>query len=63
MRRWTRLDLWLPTSGEWIKNRLIFIFIPVQSECNFYDFSWKKEFMEARLPLVLDSHRVSLGKA
>lgn len=44
-------------------NRLILIFIPMPSEYNFYDFSWRKELMEARVPLVLDSHRVSLGKA
>lgn len=51
------------TSGEWIMNRLIFIFIPMQSEYNFYDSSWRKELMEAGVPLVLDSHRMSLGKA
>ena len=35
----------------------------MQSTYNFYSFSWRRELMEAKVPLVLESHNVALGKA
>lgn len=44
-------------------SRLVFSFRSMRSEYNFYYFSWRKEFMEAKVPMVLESHNVALGKA
>lgn len=52
-------------------SRLVFSFKSMQSEYNFYYFSWRKEFMELikkcweedHVTMVLESHNVALGKA